>query len=182
MGIVLAFAPFLAFAVIDRLAGSTAGLVAGTAMSAALIVRDLVAPGRRPKLLEIGTVILFGSLTLYAMASDPDWSIMGVRLHVDAGLLLIVLATILIGRPFTLQYAQEQVPAEHWADRQFMRTNYVITTVWALAFSVLVVADLLLLYVPALPPRVGIIATIVALAAAIKFTSWYPERVQNLGA
>jgi hypothetical protein len=45
-----------------------------------------------------------------------------------------------------------------------------------LAFVLLVVADLVLLYAPSLPPRIGIIATILALVGAIKFTSWYPER------
>ena len=42
----------------------------------------------------------------------------------------------------------------------------------------LVIADLIMLYVPDLPPRVGIIMTIVALVAAIKFTAWYPDRVK----
>jgi hypothetical protein len=36
----------------------------------------------------------------------------GVRLRVDAGLLLIVLITLLVGKPFTLQYAREQVPQD----------------------------------------------------------------------
>jgi hypothetical protein len=103
-------------------------------------------------------------------------------LRVDLGLLLIVLVSLALRRPFTLQYAREQVPEEFWSSPQFVRTNYVITAVWALAFAVLVVADLILLYVPELPPRVGIIATIAALVGAIKFTSWYPERVKADGA
>lgn len=81
-----------------------------------------------------------------------------------------------IGRPFTLQYAREQVDRELWESTEFKRTNYVITAVWAAAFVVLVLADLILLYVPQLPPRVGIIATILALSDAIKFTGWYPSR------
>jgi hypothetical protein len=85
------------------------------------------------------------------------------------------MASIAIRQPFTLQYAREQVPQEVWASPEFVRTNYVITAVWALAFVVLVVADLVLLYVPELPPRFGIIVTILALVAAIKFTSWYPD-------
>ncbi len=81
-------------------------------------------------------------------------------------------------RPFTLQYARESVPTEFWNNPEFLRTNYIITGVWALAFGVLVVADLVLVYVPELPPRVGIIATIAALIGAIKFTGWYPDRVK----
>ncbi|MGV1793468.1 hypothetical protein [Rhizobium sp. A37_96] len=176
MGTLLAFAPFIAFALVDRLIGATEGLIVGAIVSAALLLRDWVAPGRSPKILEIGTTILFGALALYAVFGGPNWSIVGVRLCVDLGLLLIVLISMALRRPFTLQYAREQVSAELWSSPQFMRTNYVITAAWALAFFVLVTADIVLLYVPALPPRIGIISTIVALIAAVKFTAWYPER------
>ncbi|MDO9412456.1 MAG: hypothetical protein Q7T81_07775 [Pseudolabrys sp.] len=176
MGILLAFAPFIAFAVIDRLVGATEGLAAGAAVSAALLVRDWFSASRAPKILEIGTFLLFAGLALYALIGGPAWSIMGVRLRVDAGLLLIVLITLALGKPFTEQYAREQVPAELWASPEFKRTNYVITGVWELAFAVLVLADLVLIYRPEWPPRYGIIATVLALYGAIKFTSWYPAR------
>ena len=178
MGILLAFAPFIAFAVIDRLIGPTAGLLAGAAISAGLVLRDWMTPNRAPKVLEIGSVLLFGALALYALLGGPHWSVFGVRLCVDTGLLLIVLASMAIRKPFTLQYAQEQVPAAFWNSPEFWRTNYVITGIWALAFGVLVAADLVLLFVPGIPPRFGIIATVLALVGAIKFTSWYPERRQ----
>lgn len=44
MGILLAFAPFIVFAIIDRLVGSTAGLIAAALTSLALILRDYLAP------------------------------------------------------------------------------------------------------------------------------------------
>ncbi len=175
MGSLLAFAPFIGFAVFDRLLGSTGGLFAGFIISAALLVRDWLSPNRAPKVLEIGTALLFGALALYALLVRPGWSIMGVRLIVDTGLLLIVGISIAIRQPFTLQYAREQVSQEVWASPEFARTNYVITAVWALAFIALVMADLVLLYLPEWPPRFGIIMTILALVGAIKFTSWYPD-------
>ncbi len=178
MGILLAFAPFIVFALVDRTVGVTEGLVAGAVTSAALLARDWFVLVRSPKILEIGTVMLFGALAAYSLFGSPDWSIMGVRLCVDLGLLLIVLVSIALRQPFTLQYAREQVPADLWNTPEFLRTNYVITAVWALAFSILVLADLVLLYAPDVPPRVGIITTIAALIAAVKFTGWYPERVK----
>jgi hypothetical protein len=59
MGTLLAFAPFIVFAIVDRLIGSTAGLFAGAATSAALLLRDCLSDGRSPKVLEIGTFLLF---------------------------------------------------------------------------------------------------------------------------
>jgi hypothetical protein len=182
MGILLALAPFIAFAIIDRLVGGMAGLIAGTVVSGLLVLRDWISPGRAPKLLEIGTVFLFGGLTLYAVLAAPIWSIMGVRLRVDSGLLLIVLASLALSRPFTLQYAREQVARDLWDSPEFIRTNTIITAVWALAFAVMVVADLVLLYAPELPPRIGIIATILAIYGAFKFTAWYPERERTASA
>ena len=181
MGILLAFAPFLAFAVVDRLMGSADGLMAGAAVSAMLLIRDWLRPNAAPKMLEVGTFVLFAGLALYAVLGSPAWSIMDVRLRVDGGLLLIVLTTMAAGKPFTLQYAREQVDRALWTTPAFVRTNYVITGVWALAFVVMVLADLVLIYLPDLPPRFGIIATVLAIVGAVKFTGWYPERRASAG-
>jgi len=130
MGILLAFAPFIAFAVVDRLVGPTQGLFAGVIVSVTLLARDWVTPGRTPKILEIGTALLFAGLAVYAVVGQPTWSVIGVRLCVDTGLLLIVLVSMAVGRPFTLQYAREQVAPEFWSSPEFARTNYVITAMW----------------------------------------------------
>jgi hypothetical protein len=174
----LAFAPFIAFAIVDRLVGPIEGLIAGALVSLALLLRDWMSAGRSPKILEIGTAVLFCGLALYALLGGPQWTLMGVRLRVDAGLLLIVLVSMAIRKPFTIQYAREQTAKEIWDSPEFLRTNYVITAVWALAFVALVIADLILIYMPDLPPRVGILITIAALVGAMKFTAWYPERAR----
>jgi hypothetical protein len=176
MGLLMAFAPFATFAVVDRLVGTTEGLFAGAVFSIFLLVREFVAGRRSPKILEVGSAVLFGGLALYSILSASNWSIIGVRLLVDAGLLIIVLLSIALRRPFTLQYAHEQVSPEYWNDERFKRTNYIISAAWALAFAVVVIADLVLLYVPEWPPRYGIILIVIALVGAFKFTNWYPEQ------
>ena len=176
MGILLAFAPFIVFAVLDRLVGPVWSLAAGTAVSAALLFLDLVRPGRKPKILEMGTFLLFGGLTVYMLLGDSSLSVIGVRVCVDAGLLIIVLASMALRRPFTLQYAREGVAPELWNTPEFLRVNYVISSTWAVAFALMVLAELALLYVPQIPRRVGIIVIVAALVGAVKFTSWYPSR------
>jgi hypothetical protein len=176
MGILLAFAPFIAFAIINRLIGPTQGLVAGALASAILLIRDWMNPKRKPKVLELGTLFLFGGLALYAFLVGPRWSVVEVRLRVDAGLLILVLATMIIRRPFTLQYAREKVAVDSWGSPGFIRTNYIITGVWAAAFAVLIGADLLMVYRPNIPRAVGVIVTVLALVGAFQFTQWYPAR------
>jgi hypothetical protein len=177
MGILLAFMPFLAFALGDRLLGSTAGLIAGALTSAALLVRSGSGRGRSLKILEVGTLCLFFGLLLFAFVAKPAWSILHVRLCVDSGLLAIVLISIAVRRPFSIQYAREQVPTEYWTAPGFIHANYVITTVWAAAFLVMVIADLTMLYLRAVPLSVGIVATVIAVVLAATFTGWYPKRL-----
>ena len=179
MNLLLAFAPFIVFIIVERLAGIPAGLAAGAAASAFLLIRDLLTPGRSIKLLELGTFLLFGLLTLYALAMHPLWSIAAVRLRVDAGLMLIVLASLALRQPFSLQYARDSVDQEHWHSPAFLHVNYVISAAWAVAFGVLVVADIVLAYMPALPHAGGVVATVLALAAAW-FTGWYPEHGRHV--
>jgi hypothetical protein len=180
MGILMAFAPFIAFAFIDRLVEPTQGLIAALIVSVALLVRDWVTPGRTPKILEIGTALLFGSLAFYTALAEPNWSVIGVRLCVDIGLFLIVLISMAVGRPFTLQYAREQVAPEFCSNPEFARVNTIITAVWAFAFFAMVMAELALLYIPDLPHPIGVIAIVLALVGAMKFTGWYPEHARCL--
>ena len=102
MNLLLGFAPFAAFALLSHAFSANAGLLAGALVSAALVVREIVA-GRAPKILELGTLLLFALLSAWSVATEANWPLMQVRLMVDAGLLLIVLGSLLIGKPFTLQ-------------------------------------------------------------------------------
>jgi hypothetical protein len=52
MGILLAFAPFIVFAVVDRLVGSSAGLLAGAAVALLLLIHDWLIKKKSPKILE----------------------------------------------------------------------------------------------------------------------------------
>jgi hypothetical protein len=176
MNILLAFSPFLVFVVLERLIGVEPGLLGAVVTSLLLLTWDVVIRRRTPKVLEIGTMLLFGALALYGGVTGAAWSIAGVRLAIDAGLLLIVLVSIAIGQPFTLQYARETAPPALWREPEFARVNVVITAVWAAAFAAMAIVDLVWLMIPTLPPRVVIIATVLALVGAVKFTGWYPDR------
>ena len=115
-------------------------------------------------------------MSIYALAGGAALSVIAVRLCVDGGLLLIVVVSMAVGQPFTIQYAREQVEPELWDTPEFIRVNYVITAVWALAFAIMTLAEFAILYIPGMPQRAGVIVIILALVGAIKFTGWYPDR------
>jgi hypothetical protein len=178
MGMLLAFSPFVFFAVLSKLVGTEAGLLAGAIVAALLLARDRMR-GKQAKVLELGTVALFAVLAGWvAIAGSGVWSIVAVRFAVDGGLFLIVLLSLAIRQPFTLQYAREQVPEHVARTPQFLRVNDIITAVWAIAFAVFVAADAVMTWLPQWPLWIGIAASVLAFAGAVKFTVWYPARLR----
>lgn len=55
--------------------------------------------------------------------------------------------------------------------------NKVISGAWALAFAVIVAADLVMVLQPGLPLAVGIAISVAALVAAFRFSRWYPDHL-----
>ena len=128
MNVLLGLSPFIVFFVLMRGVSPTAGLTGALVASALLVLRMRV---RREslKILEVGSLALFGLLTVYTLAARPEWTVATVRLAVDAGLLAIVVISLAIGRPFTIQYAREQVAEQFWATPRFMAVNRAISSV-----------------------------------------------------
>jgi hypothetical protein len=145
----------LVFFVLMRWISPTVGLTGALVTSAILIVcvrRESL------KILELGSLLLFALLVAYTLAARPAWTVPTVRLAVDAGLLAIVLVSLAVRRPFTLQYAREQVPEQFWATPRFMAVNCAISSVWAGCFAVMVLADVAAEYVAAIPIWVDVAA------------------------
>jgi hypothetical protein len=175
MGILLGFTPFIAFAVANRLTGLALSLWIAAAVSFVLILRTRNR-GESPKVLEIGTLVLFGLMGLSATVLLARWNISLVRCVVDGGLLGIMLLSILVGRPFTLEYARERVSSAVYDSPPFIRQNYVITAVWAVSMTIIVSTDLALHFVPGFPMWVGGTAIGAAFTGSLAFSRWYPQR------
>ncbi len=177
MGILLGFVPFILFALLTSVSVSLALWVAFAA-AFAIGIRDF-AHTQILRVLDVGSVILFGLLALYAGFIQPSLSIQDVRLVIDCGLLLIALVSMAIRNPFTLQYAREQTPPEFWHTPLFLRTNYIITAVWSLAFAVTTAADATATFNKRFPLSLDIAVGLGALACAVIFTARYPVHVRS---
>jgi hypothetical protein len=171
--IAIGFAPYLAFFVGMRFLSVIAGLW-GALIIAAFIVFRGRASGGSMKILEIGAVLLFAALAIFTTVTRFDWSVMSVRLVVDAGLLVVILASLATGQPFTLQYARERVAREVWGHPLFKSINRDITLCWAAAFALLVAAHAAVVFGWGVPFAVDIALTVIVLAAAVRFSTWYP--------
>jgi hypothetical protein len=174
MTIFLILAPFASFALLMLVTSAAVSLFAGAAIAAAIIGYE-VFRGRSVKMLAAGAVIMFSALGGYICLIDGDWSATEVRLAVDIGTLAIALTSIAIRAPFTLQYAREVVDAETMKMPGFMRANYIITWAWTGAFVLMLIANLLMIYMPSLPFWAGLGIGVAARNSAVYFTKWYPQ-------
>lgn len=177
MDIVLGFTPYAAFFLAMRIAAAEAAMWAASAV-AVLVALNGRRRGRSPKILEIGAIALFGALALSTAVMHWEWTLMALRLTVDLGLLAIVLISIALGRPFTMQYARERVAPEYWQTPLFLAVNRRIAWVWAAALAVLVTAHAATVC-SFVPGWVDPVVTILALAYAVTFTARYPGRARR---
>ena len=174
MTIFLILAPYGAFASLMLLTSAKVSAFAAAAICLAVIALDFVR-GRSLKWLGAGSAILFAGVGLYLALIDPGLGKPGVKLAVDTGIFAISLISMLIRRPFTLQYAIEAVPAETAGLPGFLRANYIITAAWTAAALVMMASNLAMLYVPGLPIWSGLAIAFAARNSAIYFTKWYPQ-------
>lgn len=174
MTIFLILAPYGAFTFLMLVTSAAISVFAASAICLATVAIDVVR-GRQVKTLAAGSAILFAAIGLYLVLLDPALGTLGVKLSVDIGIFVISLGSMLIRRPFTLQYALKTVPAETAAMPGFLHANYVITGAWTAAALLMAVANLVLLYVPGLPLWSSLAVAFAARNSAVYFTKWYPE-------
>ncbi len=174
MAMFLLLAPFGAFATLTLVTSASISLFAAASVALATIVYDL-ARGSSIKLLAAGSMILFAALGCYVTFVDPGLRTPAVRLAVDSGVLAMALLSIVLRFPFTLQYAREIVDAETAKRPGFRRANYIITWAWTAAFVLMVIANVLMIYIPGLPLWAGLAIAMAARNSAAIFTKWYPK-------
>jgi len=85
--------------------------------------------------------------------------------------------TLLIRKPFTLAYAKDTTPAEHWDSPLFKKINDVITAAWASAFTFSAAAGFVGAFVlhDAGNFWTGWILQLAAIFCAVSFTDFYPD-------
>ncbi|RTE89238.1 MULTISPECIES: hypothetical protein [Bradyrhizobium] len=174
MAIFLILAPYGVFTFLMLVTSAASSVFAASAICLATVAIDVVR-GRSVKTLAAGSAVVFAAIGLYLALVDPQFGTLGVKLSVDIGILVISLGSMLLRRPFTLQYALEAVPAETAAMPGFLHANYVITGAWTAAALLMAAANLVLIYVPGLPLWSSLAVAFAARNSAVYFTKWYPE-------
>lgn len=130
------FVPWIIFAVLPSSQWKWAAL-AGLVVAAAVIVQARRAgAGWDALIIEAGSAVFFAVLAAIAFA-DPHSAVHDYSAALSSGALAVIAGgSLLVGKPFTLGIAKRTTPREHWHQPLFIRTNRIITGVWAAAFVV----------------------------------------------
>lgn len=173
MGALSGFAPLIVFAVLTRFAGGTVSLLAAAAVSAAIVICERVRSGS-VWVPGLGTFALFVMLGLYSRLVHPDWEIEELRAVVNSGVLLIVVLSLVMQRPFTQRITRELAGVKGTG------ISCDITRMWAAAMALIVLAKLVMHFAPGMPAWVCSAASVMALGGASWFTAWYPQQRARL--
>jgi hypothetical protein len=171
MSILKSFAPFIAYSLVanwfDWRIAIAFGLVA-------LIAVIYTSPSHRMGVLgaaQLGFLVVAG---MFAIAR-PD---SGLQQDLNAiGMAWIAVASavsILVGRPFTLDYSTDGVAPEIVASKLFMQINRTIAWVWTACFAACAAVGFAAAATNA--SNGGTIVSAVLLLGAIIFTNAYPDR------
>ncbi len=175
MKMVLVFAPWLAFLVIAQ--GSLFRLKISLATALVLCVVLGVLRIHRGIILWTG-LVFFVLATVLVVGFENGVVIKYMGMMTSGFLGLAAWIGIAVGKPFTLDYAREQVAKGVRESGEFIKSNVIVSSVWAFVFSL----NALLAYGKAnhfLMPGVAYeVFPNAMLVMTVVFTSWYTKRAR----
>lgn len=133
------FLPWIVYAVVagDSASSKQWGSVAGLAVAVAVIVYQVRRGSTYDALIiEMGSAAFFAGLAALALATPHSALLAYSAALANAALAAIAWGSLAIRRPFTLGIAKQTTPPEFWDQPLFIRTNVIITVVWAASFTI----------------------------------------------
>jgi hypothetical protein len=178
MSYVLGFAPWIIWAV---LSGTTWRVGLCVAALAALALAVKARRRHDLDLLTAVTFLFFAVMAIIALA-DPQSGLHNWTTALSAGTLAVIAwVSLAVRHPFTLSIAKKQVPEEAWNHPLFLRTNDVITAVWAGAFTLSCLACALIVHTNHKDSTALTVAQVLGFAIPMGFTVVYSNRAKAKG-
>ncbi|MGY4651916.1 hypothetical protein [Mycobacterium sp. URHB0021] len=165
MGILVGFAPWIVYWIlVGNVPFATAVLVAlAIAVVSFAIGRVKGSPGRTLEIGAIGTFLLLTVLTFtLSEAVMERW----MQPLSNAGIFVVALVGVLVGRPFVREFAEVDQPKEVVESDVFARITKLLTWIWVAAFAGMTVSS-------AIPPIVQGDATILDTKTPLSFVCYW---------
>ena len=161
----MGFAPWIVYWVlVGNVPFETAVLVAlAVAVAAFVIGRVKGTPGRT---LEIGAIATFVVLAILTFTVNQAFMQQWLQPLSNAGIFLVALTSVLIGRPFVREFAEVDQPDEVINGEVFKRITTLLTWIWVGAFAGMTVSS-------AIPPIVYGGASILDTKTPLSFACYW---------
>ena len=174
--LILGFAPWLAFLIIAH--GSLFRLKLGLLIALALSIVMAVTRLQRGMIMWVG-LIFFSTAALLVVVLNAHWTVRYMGVLAMSVLSIGSWTSLLIGRPFTLDYARQRVDPSLWNDPRFLRVNRRLTAAWGVAFTINALLAFGKMQRFGVEPLAYELLTYACLIGTALFTSWYPAHVRR---
>lgn len=179
--IILGFIPWFLYSILVSTLPSH-HLIAVSAALASTVLLD-THELKKGFILAWGTLAFFVFLLLASFYIPNQWLEQHANLISNAALAAIVWFSLLINKPFTLQYAREHVDPQFWSSPLFIRINQWISLVWGLCFLACTLISALGLSYPAANQLLVQYAPTALILLTVWFTKvfpdWYKQKQMN---
>ena len=163
------FAPWIAFMVLSS--NNTFELAAVIALVIAVVVLLISRrSGSKPTAFDYATLGFFVLLVIVGLFTSDAAVATWVQPVSNFALFTIALVSILIGKPFTREYARQSLPPEVWDSPGFLQGTLRVAWVWVAAFAVMTISSLITVFRPNWETWTTWVIPIVAFVAAVLYT------------
>lgn len=170
--------PWIAFLIIAQ--GSMERL-RGALVVALVLVIVLAALKLFCGVLMWAALLFFAGALIAVFGLHNTWILQHLGVIANVMLATGAWGSLAVGKPFTLDYARAHTDPSTWNNPVFLKVNRLITTAWAVAFTVNTALALAMTRHLVSAP-LGLALTFAGLIGASVFSSWYPNRIRRAAA
>jgi carotenoid cleavage dioxygenase len=129
---------------------------------------------RKGFILQWATVVFFGFCTISLYGFRWVWLAQHMEIIANSFLAGVIWFTVLVGKPFTLQYARADLPLERWYDEGLIRSCRFIAIFWGILLLIPTAFSAFRLFCPAaLSDRFYFCLSLCSITTGIMYTSFY---------
>jgi hypothetical protein len=174
--LLLAFSPWLAFMVIAQEGLFRLQLGLGVALVLSVI---LGLTGIHRGVILWAGLVFFSFASIAVIGFQDLWTIRHMAVLANGMLATATWFSVLIRKPFTLDYARAHTDRSLWNDPVFLRTNLILTSVWGTIFTLNALLAFGKMQSILLQPWQYETISYVLLVGGAIFITWYPKRVRT---
>lgn len=168
MKLLLSFLPWIIFLALKSYTGEV------TALSISIIL-SILSPERKRlmKRFLISWIVLLSMVAMLILYIIPHFEVSSMLrgIIMTGSFAVMAWISLIINKPFTIQYAKEEVPQDKWTTPGFLKVNQIITAVWATAMTINVLASVWQYR----PDIISIITIVIAIGFTRKFPEYYKK-------